>query len=158
VGREKGKMEGGWRYRKGGRRWNKEWEREKEGRGEREDKEGEKRGRNKEDRKEVHSLGEGKTIRTQCLHMPLIVHALGVSQSHIYHQWYLNTAVKPSVATVEVTPISMQAPGGHHGGMGVGERGVWGEGGSGRVTSVQTQDKLGTLYHIKGGLVEGVYM
>ena len=90
--------------------------------------------------------------------MPLIVHALGVSQSHIYHQWYLNTAVKPSVATVEVTPISMQAPGGHHSGMGVGERGVWGEGGGGRVTSVQTQDKLGTLYHIKRGLVEGVYM
>ena len=52
----------------------------------------------------------------------------------------------------------MQAPDGHHGGMGVGERGVWGEGGGGRVTSVQTQDKLGTLYHIKGGLVEGVYM
>ena len=72
MGREKGKMEGGWRYRKGGRRRDKEWEGEKEGRGE----ERERRGRNKEDRKEVHSLGEGKTIQTQCLHMPLIVHAL----------------------------------------------------------------------------------
>ena len=53
-------MEGGWRYREGGRRRDREWEGEKEGQGERVAKEGERRGRNKEDRKEVHSLGEGR--------------------------------------------------------------------------------------------------
>ena len=44
MGREKGKMEGGWRYRKGGRRRDKEWEGEKEtGRGEGEEREEQRR-------------------------------------------------------------------------------------------------------------------